>query len=194
MELIFILLPIFLVIGFAGGYLYSKRPRQTGTDGGETEVARLLKAGDGSLRILLDGKTYRRKNEINEARLQDLMLDAGKLLAWLGITSQSADAPPEPIEPPAPLTAVTAPPKAGTAAAKVVEEPKSIVGQIDEILQRRIAETPLAEKNIRLVESPRGVIVMIGLDKFEGPEKIPDLDVRTAIRGAVEEYNQLKGR
>jgi hypothetical protein len=60
------------------------------------------------------------------------------------------------------------------------------VAQIDSILQSQIAGTPLIEKGIRLQESPEGgVIVWVGMSKFQGVEDVPDEQIKAAIRAAI---------
>jgi hypothetical protein len=65
------------------------------------------------------------------------------------------------------------------------------VAQIDQILQDRLVETPLAGRGIQLQESPEGgVIVWVGLQRFEGIDAVPDPEVKTAIRQAVEAWEK----
>jgi hypothetical protein len=67
--------------------------------------------------------------------------------------------------------------------------PTSIVGQINMILQARIAHTPLAARGIALLESPAGgVLVYIGMEKYEGVDAVPDEEVKSAIRAAIAEW------
>jgi hypothetical protein len=88
------------------------------------------------------------------------------------------------------------PPMVAAAVASNVEKntpiaARSIVEQIDEILQDMVAGTPLAEKSIRLVEEPTsGVIVWIGLEHFEGINNVPDIESRTIIQAAVREWEK----
>ncbi|MHC1781533.1 MAG: hypothetical protein AB9891_02005 [Anaerolineaceae bacterium] len=88
------------------------------------------------------------------------------------------------------------PPLVAAAVASNVEKrnpaaARSIVEQIDEILQDMVAGTPLAEKSIRLVEEPNsGVIVWIGLEHFEGINNVPDIEARTIIQAAVREWEK----
>lgn len=64
--------------------------------------------------------------------------------------------------------------------------PASIVAQIDSILQTQLAGTPLMEKGIRLLESAEGgVIVMVGMRKFEAIDEVPDEQIKAAIRNAI---------
>jgi hypothetical protein len=68
---------------------------------------------------------------------------------------------------------------------------RSIAAQVDEILQERLADTPLAKSGIRLIETPnQGILVRVGLNQYEGIDSVPDPEVRQAIRSAVEEWER----
>ncbi len=65
----------------------------------------------------------------------------------------------------------------------------TIVGQIDVILQQRLSGSPLASRGIRLKESPEGgVLVWVGVQKYETVEDVPDGEIKTAIRLAIKEW------
>lgn len=67
--------------------------------------------------------------------------------------------------------------------------PTSIVGQINEILQARIANTELESMGVSLMESPSGgVIVYIGLNKYESIDQVPNEAIKGAIRAAIAEW------
>ena len=89
----------------------------------------------------------------------------------------------EPAFTPAPVAAPIAPP------AKKEEKPAaplSIVGQIDEILQERLAGTALEVRGIKLVESPEGgAIVVVGSQKFAGVGEVTDPQIQAEIRAAI---------
>lgn len=69
--------------------------------------------------------------------------------------------------------------------------PTSMVGQINAILQLRIANTKLAEQGVTMIESPYGgVYVYVGLNKFEGVDAVPDEDIKAAIRAAIAEWER----
>jgi hypothetical protein len=71
---------------------------------------------------------------------------------------------------------------------------KSIVTQIDEILQDQIGGTALAGRGIRLSEAPgQGVTVWIGLEQFQGIDTVTDADVLAAIRRAVNTWEAQAG-
>ena len=66
---------------------------------------------------------------------------------------------------------------------------RSIVMQIDDILQDMLAGTPLAARGIKLMEDPqRGVVVMVGIQRYEGIDSVPDSEVKAAIQSAVREW------
>lgn len=69
------------------------------------------------------------------------------------------------------------------------EPPKSITAQIDDILQDMLKDSARENQAIRLIDDPRrGVIVMVGLDQFEGVEAVPDPEIRSLINSAVAEW------
>jgi len=70
-----------------------------------------------------------------------------------------------------------------------VSAPNSIVAQIDSVLQARLAGSPLKEKGIRLQESlDGGVLVWVGIDKYEGVDEVPDEEIKAALRAAIKEW------
>lgn len=64
-----------------------------------------------------------------------------------------------------------------------------IVGQIDSILQARLIGTPLAGQGIYLSNSPEGgVVVNVGLQKFNGIDEVTDPEIKAALRAAITEW------
>jgi hypothetical protein len=71
----------------------------------------------------------------------------------------------------------------------------SIAAQIDEILQEKLSGLPDEKRAIRLMELPgKGMVVMVGLDHYDGVDAVPDPEVRTLIRECVAEWEQRMGR
>lgn len=63
--------------------------------------------------------------------------------------------------------------------------------QINVILQARIADTPLASRGVILMESPTGgVLIYVGVEKYEGLDFVPDEEVKKAIRAAIDEWER----
>ena len=74
-------------------------------------------------------------------------------------------------------------------APKIEEKPRSIPEQVNDILQEMIEGTALAEKGVSMAEWPnRGAVFIVGIDVYEDIHKIPDPEVRTAIRSAVKAW------
>ena len=65
----------------------------------------------------------------------------------------------------------------------------SMVKQIDFVLQKRIAGTPLESLGIHLNDTLHGGLeVQIGSQKFETLDDVPDENIKSAIRGAISEW------
>ncbi len=76
---------------------------------------------------------------------------------------------------------------------KMAAAPPSIAEQVNEILQDKLHDSPLADRGIRLMELPgKGMVILIGLDKYESVEAVPDEDIREMIRAAVAEWENRK--
>ena len=65
----------------------------------------------------------------------------------------------------------------------------SIVGQIDAILQERLAGTTLEDRGVFLAQSPDGSVnVYVGLTRYAGIDDVPDAEIKAAIRAAISEW------
>ena len=70
-------------------------------------------------------------------------------------------------------------------------KPKSIVEQINDILQEKLKDHSALSKGIRLAEDPRqGVIVWVGLEHFVGVDSVPDPEVKAIVKAAVKEWER----
>lgn len=75
--------------------------------------------------------------------------------------------------------------------AKVKEpEPKSIVQQIDDILQEKVAVSSLAGTGLKLQETPQGVLVWVGNKSFQGIDNVPEGEAKILIRSAVKDWEK----
>jgi len=108
--------------------------------------------------------------------------------------SRPTPAPPAAKMPVPQTTSRPAPPPVPLKTDKDEEESaalQSMVVQIDSILQSHMAGTPLEEKGVRLQESLHGgVLVWVGLDKFEAIDEVPDDEIKQAIRAAIAEWEK----
>lgn len=67
----------------------------------------------------------------------------------------------------------------------------SMVKQIDVVLQKRIAGTPLESMGIHLNDTLHGGLeVQVGSRKFETIDDVPDPNIQAAIRAAIAEWEQ----
>ncbi len=152
----------------------------------------------GKLRLKLDGKQAD-TSALDAEQRKRLIAILTLMRPWLE-TSNAVSPPaapqPAPVSMPS-LTPAPTPAPAPTPPAVGPEKdiddsaaaPKSIVAQIDSILQARLAGTPLLNKGIHLQESPEsGVIVWVGTDKYKGAEAVPDEEIKAAIKGAIAEW------
>lgn len=143
----------------------------------------VARADNGVLRLKLDGQRIEAESLDPEQRKR-LIAVLTLIRPWLEVPApvqQSAPPPPpRPAPAPAPRPAPPAPVEEEAAA------PDSIVAQIDSILQAQMAGTPLMAKGIRLQESPEGgVIVWVGIQKYQGIDDVPDEQIKAAIRAAI---------
>jgi hypothetical protein len=170
----------------------------------DVEILRAWRSRGESLWLEMDGKRLENKNALDanqKKRLLKLVLD---LRPWLDVQPAApvpVAAPRPPVqEPPRPAAQPsifsTRPPKAEPKPDE--EKPKvslkSIVEQIDEVLQQKLAGTVFEDREIRLIEGAGGaVIVQVKNERFEGIEAVPDAEIRALIRQAVTEWEKGNG-
>jgi hypothetical protein len=160
----------------------------------------------GRMRLKLEGERIEASN-INSEQRKRIIAVLTQIRPFLETSTQAptsrpvqtpSPTPPRPVSPPreassvgtTPATAPSSSSKPAPAPGKAKDEPaaapQSIVEQIDTILQSQLVGTPLMERGIRLQESPEGgVIVWVGIEKFEGVNEVPDEQIQAAIRAAI---------
>jgi hypothetical protein len=76
--------------------------------------------------------------------------------------------------------------------AKVKSEPviKSIVEQINDILQEKVTRSNIADVGIKLQETPQGVLVWVGKTSYQGIDTVPEGEAKTLIKAAVKEWEK----
>lgn len=153
------------------------------------------------IRIDMNGKPVVASNALTPDQMGELRRLHTDLGAWMGppqkassIAVHAEDAVAEPASVSTPAVRQTGPlstrlgvtpPQPLTVEVEPVA-PTSMVGQINEILQKIIAGTDLEKRGVRLVEAPtRGVEVWVGAFRYEGVDQVPEDSVRKAIQTAV---------
>jgi hypothetical protein len=93
-----------------------------------------------------------------------------------------------------PTTPVSAPAKPGSVAqpqAAAKQEPKSIVEQINDILEEMLVNSPEKARGIHLMDNGHeGVLVWVGIEKFNGVDEVPYPEVQDLIRTAVAKWEE----
>ncbi len=145
---------------------------------------------DSKIRIKMDGQWHENIESMDDAqkiRLRSSLQDCAAWLELLLVNEEPGDSKPADG---APLTTLPkAEGMANKAMPQLMEAPlrkKTIVEQVDDILQDILISEGQKERNIRLSEMVnRGVIVWIGQKYYEGIEAVPDDDVKELVRRAV---------
>ncbi len=82
-----------------------------------------------------------------------------------------------------------------SATLKEKAKPKSMALEIDEILQHKLALSPLAGRYIRLQEQPdHRLLVLVDKTSFDGVSQVSDPEVRQLIQEAVVEWQRRVAR
>jgi len=155
---------------------------------GEIEILRAWRTNAGKLGLEMDGRRIEGEEMLQPEQHRRLVNILLELRPWL---EAALDSPPARASRGLP-SVPSAPPK--TKEPKLEQPaaaPLSIVAQIEHILQDSLAGTPLAGRGIHLQESPEGgVIVWVGLQRFEGIDAVLEAEVKAAIRQAVEAWEK----
>ncbi|MDK1080796.1 MAG: hypothetical protein QGM50_05075 [Anaerolineae bacterium] len=172
----------------------SSSSSQTPSD--EIPVLNLSKDTSGMLRMKMDGKETNTL-ALDADQRKRLIEILTHMRPWLeGPSASTPPAQPQAATPSKPLPSPnTTPQQVSRPTTSNGDEPgpgpKSIVSQIDVELQSQIAGTPLADRSIRLQESLEGgVIVWVGVNKYENIEHVPDEDIKAAFKAAVAEWEK----
>jgi hypothetical protein len=158
----------------------------------------------GALRADMDGRTIKAGSELSPEQHRRLEMVDTDLRLWL--TPSTAAAPsiePERTEVTPPVVQTVIPRPIAIPALPTPLVPgtdgklpasKSIVGQIDDILQDKLVGTSLQDRRIRLIEIPgHGVAVKIGIDQYAAIDDVPDPEIKAIIRAAVKIWEGRAG-
>ena len=158
---------------------------------GDVEILRAWRTLSGRVWLQMDGERLNGKEALKPdqgRRLGGLLLD---LRPWL----EKAPAAPAAFETQPPLAVAAVPPikkeKPAVDQTKPVPVLKSIVEQIDDVLQTILPASPYKARDIHLTDGPCGeVFVKDGLTKYEGIDAVPEPELQALIRKAVSEWDK----
>jgi len=168
----------------------------------ENNLLKLGRDDNNQLRLEIDGQRADANQLMPEQRkrLIDLMV---LMRPWIDASASKPSSPPpqpspavpiaapvlQPVEKPANISSPSTPKK--DAKKEEATAPATMVGQIDAILQEHLAGSSLANRAIRLFEPPEGgVVVMVGMNKYNGVGEVPDAEIQAAIRSAIAEWEK----
>jgi len=205
-----------LIVGVVVGILISglqkgSRPPESDLDGKKMTSALQVYRDPRSRKLAIeyDGSLHQSAVKLSASQKAALAEILGDLSLWIGLRPAAPTALQQQTEgekTTAPLSAGDEPVLskaeeqsvanllAGAAvkiAEPVKEAPKTIAGQIDEILQSKLPQTDLRNRSIRLIELPeRGMVVMVDGQAYEGVGDVPDQEVRGLIQSCVAEWEK----
>ncbi len=152
-------------------------------------LARLYREkSTGKLVTEIDRKIYLTRETVPADHLRSLREAADSWCNWLGIEKEVP--PVDAVNTPKPAL-----PDSSVLAATVIplEKPRatSIVGQIDEVLQEMLPDSPYSGRSIRLTqETNMGVVVWVDRERFNGIDTVPDEGIQQFIRAAVKKWEE----
>ena len=177
-------------------------------DAAKIELARVYqRPEDDQVFLEVNGKPLNTPADVQKTQRTWLVLTAEAIYRLLGAPSQAGPAQPSqpaaglpPIEwQPSPIQDLPKPSmkpsdvliRAAQAGQPRLDQPKSLVEQIDAVLQEMLAQSPLPAGEVHLSENAAlGLEVRLGNRRYDGIEAVPDANVRTIIRAAIAEWQR----
>lgn len=201
-------------------YLFTNRSGRQEAKAGDGDVvvlARFLRFKTGG-RVIpeIGSKRFHSPAEMSEVQREGFSRLLNQMQAWLGLEKDvPGQVEAHPHFPPSESTSTIAPSRplanepaesfrrpsmnpidtlaraVQTDIGKIPAAQKSIAAQIDEVLQEKMAGTPLEKRGISLLDHPgQGVLVRVGLDQYDGIDAVPDEEIRDLIRSAAAEWEK----
>jgi hypothetical protein len=157
--------------------------------GEEKDILRLGRAPSGGLWLEMEGARLDGKDALTPEQRRLLLGTLADLRPWL----EAAPAPAAPRGRAEPKTKEASSDEKKPPTEETKPEPalKSMVEQINDVLQVNLRKSQFTHRDISLVEGPGGaVFVLDDLNKYEGIEAVPEQEIRALIRQAVVDWEK----
>lgn len=167
---------------------------------GDMEVLRAWRNGNGKIWLEMDEARFEVKEDMFPEQRRKLVNLVLELRPWLDASQVAAPRPmvqpPVQAAPPAPRPSIFSPiPIKTDKPVKQEDKPKinlkSMVEQIDDVLQEKLSTSIYKDREIHLADGPNGtVIVKIDGDEFDGIDAVPDPELKSLIRLAISDWEK----
>ncbi len=67
---------------------------------------------------------------------------------------------------------------------------KSVMDEINDLVQAKIANTPLAQRGLKIADGPNGGVFSLDGKDYESVDDLPDPEIREVVRTAVQEWDK----
>jgi hypothetical protein len=158
---------------------------------GDVEMLRAWRTLSGRVWLEMDGARINGKESLQPDQRRRLVSMLVDLRPWLENTPAAAVSE---VQPRLPVTAMPQVKKARPEVKEVKPVPvlKSIVEQIDDVLQTALSASPLKDRDIHLLDGPGGtVVVKDGINKYDGIDSVPEEEIKLLIRQAIADWEKL---
>lgn len=144
------------------------------------------KTRSGGMWLEMDGQRLEGSEALQPDQRRRLVNTVLELRPWLAIEPERPSRPE-----PKPAALVPQPKKVKPEESKPMPVIKSILEQIDDVLQVRLETSAYKDRKLQLVEGAGGtVVVKDGLNLYEGIEAVPDPQIQELIRQAVRDWEK----
>lgn len=179
-----------------------------------TALLRIWRDVEGALLIELRGRIIADVKQASTAQRLEIESILEQWLGWLEVDlkiPKSTQEPklqplPQPIKPPvtpvmpqAVAEPLPAPDLAAVISSPVIPKPavgpKSMVEQIDDILQEIVSHSAFSQRSVKITQDVRdGIIVWMDGGRYPGLDSVPDPEIKKLIRAAAAEWERRSDR
>ncbi|MBI3240827.1 MAG: hypothetical protein HYZ49_00835 [Chloroflexi bacterium] len=187
------------------------------------EVAKLVRTPDGLLALQADGNFYLRREDIADPKLMAALNELERFLkkeeALPPVARPSVTASPEPPAPSKPVEDLNGKSVVYMSAREAAQVPltapsmdilkqyrylrerekqpeikiKTVLEEIDELVQAKIADTPLAQRGLKVAADVTGAALFwIDGRSYSAVDEVPDPEARALVKAAIQEWERKK--